>query len=213
MDTASRVIRTWAVMAALIIWIVGAYRGADALEFKQQMAGNEQILLATGKFMLDDDKRFIRAVERAGRVDEVWLSSEGGSLGAGLAIGRYLRKTGMATRVPAGADCASACAYAFIGGVFRNVDGRIGVHMSAKEVDPELLATITALIRRYGASGARDVIPFVEQWAARIAAIQAKYLVEMSVSLELMTPIVETHKTEVHWLSRAELKRYNVVNQ
>ena len=213
MDKASCVIRTQAVLAILLIWIVGAFQCADALEFKQQVIGNEQVLLATGTFMPDDDKRLIKAVERAGRVDEVWLSSDGGSLQAGLAIGRYLRRTGLATRVPPGAICASACAYAFIGGVFRVVDGRIGVHMTAREVDPELLATITVLIRNYGANAARAIIPHVEQWAARSASAQAKYLVEMSVSLELMTPIVETHKDNVHWLTRAELKRYNVVNQ
>lgn len=213
MDTAGCVSRTPVILAILFIWIVGAYRGADALEFKQRVVGNEQILLATGTFMPDDDKRLIKAVERAGRVDEVWLSSDGGSLYAGLAVGRYLRRTGLATRIPPDAICASACAYAFIGGVFRVVDGRIGVHMTAREVDPELLATITVLIRNYGANAARVIIPHVEQWAAKSAAAQAKYLVEMSVSLELMTPIVETHKDNIHWLTRGELKRYNVVNQ
>ncbi len=200
---------------AVLVLAVCAVRPAGALEFTQRMVGAEQILSVTGPFLPGDEGRFVKAVEKAGRVDEVWLSSDGGSLFAGLAIGRALRKAGLATRIPAGAECASACAYAFIGGVFRTVDpkGRVGVHMTSRYVDPEVLAAITGIIQRYGPGGAREVIPYVEQWAARSAAAQAKYLVEMSVSLELMTPIVETHKREIHWLSRSELQRYNVVNQ
>ncbi len=44
------------------------------------------------------------------------LDSPGGSFLEGLAMARHMREAGIATHVPAGATCLSACALAFMGG-------------------------------------------------------------------------------------------------
>jgi hypothetical protein len=188
---------------------------AAAISVEQRLVAGQSVLWVTGEFQYQDGTKFKRAVERAGRIDEVWFSSPGGNVMAGLEIGRYLRRSGLATRVPSGASCASACTYAFIGGVFRAVDptAKVGVHNSTVSGNDELLALVTRMIREKGAAGAYIIINLVEKMAATIAAEQARYLMEMTVSSELMTPITGTYSVDMHWLTPAELRRYNVVNQ
>lgn len=48
------------------------------------------------------------------------FDSPGGDFAAGLAIAKLLQEKAIATRVPAGADCYSACAVAFMGGSERD---------------------------------------------------------------------------------------------
>lgn len=192
-----------------------AASSAAAITAEQRVVAGQSVLWVTGEFQYQDGAKFKRAVERAGRIDEVWFSSSGGNVMAALEIGRYLRKSGLATRVPSGASCASACTYAFIGGVFRAVDptARVGVHNSTVSGNDELLALVTRTIREKGAAGAYLVVNLVEKMAATIAAEQARYLMEMTVSSELMKPITGTYSVDMHWLTPAELRQYNVVNQ
>lgn len=49
----------------------------------------------------------------------VALDSSGGDVEAAIENGKAIRKHGASTVVPPGASCASACVYAFIGGVER----------------------------------------------------------------------------------------------
>lgn len=188
---------------------------ASAITIEQRVVGGQSILMVTGEFQRPDGDKFKRAAERAGRIDEVWFSSPGGNVMAALEIGRYLRKSGLATRVPSGASCASACTYAFIGGVFRAVDpkAKVGVHNSTVSGNDELLSMVTRTIREKGAAGAYIVVNLVERMAASIAAEQARYLMEMTVSSELMRPITGTYSVDMYWLTPAELRRYNVINE
>ena len=58
----------------------------------------------------------------------VRLNSLGGSIGGGMQLGAVIRKLGLATDVPASAGCYSACTFAFLGGVDRQVGGKFGIH-------------------------------------------------------------------------------------
>jgi hypothetical protein len=60
----------------------------------------------------------------------VAFSSDGGSLGAGLRMGKAIRQRNFSTIVPDGRRCASACALAWLGGVerFIGADAKIGFH-------------------------------------------------------------------------------------
>jgi hypothetical protein len=93
-------------------------------------------IVAMGEIEADTARQFARLLRQekpaAGAV--VILDSEGGDLLQGLALGGEIRKAGLSTRVQRydraarafadGGVCASACAYAFLGGVTRSVDGR-----------------------------------------------------------------------------------------
>ncbi len=71
-----------------------------------------------------------RALGRSGRdaFPEVWLDSPGGDAYEGFRIGQLIRQLRLATVVPEGAFCASACTMAFLGGVERRIEGPYLVH-------------------------------------------------------------------------------------
>jgi hypothetical protein len=82
---------------------------------------------------------------KAGKIptgSDVYLDASGEDMGAGFALGRLFRSSGMVTHVgtlrrpgepPKAALCTDACAYAYLGGLYRwSASGmdRIGVHQS-----------------------------------------------------------------------------------
>lgn len=200
----------------LIIWILSSFFVPDvnALEFQLRQEDTKQILLLQNAFVTGDSERFGEALRRAGRVDEIWLHSQGGSVIEGMEIGRRIRAAQLATRVPRGAKCASICAFAFLGGVLRQIDpgGAFIVHMFSRVGDEDFVKKVEKVIKQEGSGGAMAVIMYIEQSAARMARMQADYLLEMSISLRLLFPNYDTEHTEGYELSRKEMISYNVVN-
>ena len=129
------------LLVVLILIASGASR-AEALRFdgvdaKKLPAGVKSALWARdcdGDHFNDDDckdneRHFTKgdaarlaAALMARSYDEVWLSSGGGSLDEGIAVGEVFRRFQVTVRVPPGHSCVSACTVAFLGGVFRYVD-------------------------------------------------------------------------------------------
>ena len=56
------------------------------------------------------------------------VSSPGGSVYEALQLATVIHDNGLATYVPSGGDCASACAFVFFGGADRLIAGQLGVH-------------------------------------------------------------------------------------
>jgi hypothetical protein len=71
---------------------------------------------------------FIRAYRKRPTARVVTLSSNGGSVDEGLLVAHQVHDKGLATHVPAGTGCYSACAYIFFAGKERMADGELGVH-------------------------------------------------------------------------------------
>jgi hypothetical protein len=176
--------------------------------------GTGRVLVLHGDIERGDTARIERAISRSGKVEEVWLDSAGGNLAEGLELGRLLRRQGLSALVPPGAVCASACVYVLAGAPLRRVaeTGRVGVHMFTMTNNSEIVTTIAELIGKGGPSGAALVIGTIEQASANMAADQAAFLIEMSVSLRVMRPSVDTAHDDIHWLSVDELQQYNLVN-
>ncbi|WP_431268379.1 hypothetical protein [Dankookia sp. P2] len=78
--------------------------------------------------------------------------------------------------------------------------------------DPELFNRLTNIIKEGGPDATREVIEVMQGTAARIAASWARYLVEMQVSLRLMTPTFRTRNRDVYCLDKDELRDLVVVN-
>ena len=153
------------------------------------------------------------------RLRDVALDSLGGSLEAGIRIGEAIRAHALATRVPAGATCASACVYAFIGGIIRTVEkgGRVGIHMASGAFSDTYVAALRTILTDPSIHSVDDRIRLIvlvsEQHAAVAARRQARFLSEMGVSLRLLDPVFDTPHIDVHWLTRAEMRDFNVVNE
>lgn len=102
--------------------------------------GTGHVLLAEGQVGNQEGARLHDAIQQAGSIDEVWLSSPGGNLDQGEAMGRVLRRRGIMVRVPAGHACVSACTIAFLGGQLRVVDATAfyGIHMFSLYFDEHI---------------------------------------------------------------------------
>jgi hypothetical protein len=187
---------------------------ASALQIEIARSGPANIVVLRGEIEPGDTARVEQTIRLAGAVEEVWLASPGGSLREGLRLGRFFRRHGLPARVPDDAVCASACVYAFAGAPLRRVAGtaRLGVHMSSLSQNVEMLSAVTDAIAKHGAAGAEFVVRHIEQASARAASEQASFLVEMSISLRLMTPVIATPHDDIYWLSSAEMRQLNVVN-
>ncbi|WP_082684434.1 PAN domain-containing protein [Aureimonas ureilytica] len=71
---------------------------------------------------------FRRALLAAPNAKILLLNSPGGSVDAGLLIADDVHTRKLATLIPEGSTCASACSYIFLAGHERQADGRLGVH-------------------------------------------------------------------------------------
>jgi hypothetical protein len=146
----------------------------------------------------------------AAQKEKAWnvsFRSGGGDLGAGLAMGREIRRAGLSTSVgelvpgvslrslphSVSRECDSACNFAFLGGVTRKIypGSKFGVH------------------RFWGraAAGGQQV----EQDTQQIAGMLVDYIRDMGVSSELYTLMTQGSPAKVIYLDDATLKRLNIV--
>jgi hypothetical protein len=143
----------------------------------------------------------------------VRFNSPGGNLGAGIELGQILRANGVSTEV--GSDeadpeaaggtwvvpatkrvpgiCASACAYAFMGGIDRQIEpgSKIGLHRFYEE--NALLAPTAKLF-----TGA-DL-----DEAQKIAAALVFYSIQMGVDPLVISVAAEAGPDDVRWVEAAE---------
>ena len=193
-----------------------------------------RVLIAEGQILSGEAKRLEKALKKFGAVDEIWFNSPGGAALEGPYMGRAIRKRNLAVRLRKEHACISACSYAFLGGVVRIVEpgAYYGIHMFSGAGNP---AMMLSLLDRFSEANAKRaelisqgnpqatvdeaVAEFVsqelrkwEQEAAKLAATRARYLVEMSLSLDFMTDAFGTRAHQVCYLSQAGLKHYNVAN-
>ena len=86
------------------------------------------IVMAFGEIVHGDSDRFMKFIEKNNMIatdasDTIRLSSPGGNLFEGMALGEAIRKARFNAVVGRGTTCASACALAFLGGTARYATG------------------------------------------------------------------------------------------
>jgi hypothetical protein len=196
-----------ALVAAFGLWVAG--KPAAAMTF-QTITGpaacaESACILAEG--MIDqksagDLARYVRDNHiKAGAL--VVLNSEGGVLLYGLNLGETIRRSGFSTTVQgydaathqfrAGGECASACAFTFLGGVRRDVGegSRIGVHQI------------------YADPTARDGLSVGDaEW---LAAQTAEHVDRMGGAVGILVEALRTAPDHIHWFSGRELTSLRVV--
>jgi hypothetical protein len=119
------------LLAALAITLL--WRPALAMEFQRAgkvihgLGGTSEAIQASGVIEHGDTQKFLAfvRVNGAARTDNwtVELSSPGGNLIEGIALGQAFRNAGMVTSVRRGNVCMSACAIAYLGGVYVGAAG------------------------------------------------------------------------------------------
>ncbi len=214
--------RVAALALALGIAVAGGVPAAGAASVEVIAHGEDRVVIFSGPVTRADVPRMAVVLDSGLRIREVRFDSRGGNLEAGIAIGEQIRARRVATRVTRGSVCASACVYAFLGGLVRMVDadGRIGIHMASGAFNDDYVEAVKDVLRdSHGGGGGggvdakvRTIILLSEQFSAIAARRQARFLVEMGVSLRLLDPGFDTPHFEIHWLTPFELRDYNVVN-
>ncbi|MEQ8395603.1 hypothetical protein [Thalassobaculum sp.] len=189
---------------------------AHALQLDRITTKQGTILTLSGEFVAGDANKVLDALSRE-PIMEVRLHSPGGNMKAGIDVGVTLRAAQVATRITSGRECASACFFAFLGGVLRSVDGtgRLGVHMHSAAGNDEYVAKLRQILseRRMSVDDRiRLIVLLNEQMSARIAGMIATYVVRMGVAVEVFDTLFATSHLDIHWLSEQEMRRFNVVN-
>jgi hypothetical protein len=89
----------------------------------------------TGQIEQDDYAHFRDALTAKPQTRVVILNSPGGHLPPAITIGREIRARKIATVIPDGAFCSSACAMIWLGGIPRDIhgNGRLGFHSARPE--------------------------------------------------------------------------------
>jgi hypothetical protein len=209
--------RVLALLPALLLGTLPAAGGA--MEFRPFTQQGVTVLLAQGEIVPGDARRLAAALSRH-VIDgaTILLDSPGGNVGESLDLGMMIRDRRLATAVASGAICASACVFVLAGGEIRDVaqGARIGVHMASLMYDDEYIADLKRLLGRDVRASIDDkvrvIVALNEQSAGQIMAAIANYLARMGISMALLFPTTDTSAIDIHWLSRAELRDYNLAN-
>lgn len=94
---------------------------------------HSDIISLNGEIDVGAALNFRRAAEAAPNAKLVILNSPGGVVQIALLIADDVHERKLATYIPKGAGCYSACAYVFLAGVERQVEGELGVHQISSD--------------------------------------------------------------------------------
>ncbi|MEL7258187.1 MAG: hypothetical protein AAFN80_10155 [Pseudomonadota bacterium] len=145
-----------------------------------------------------DADRVIKLLQDASPAPE-WLvlQSPGGVVSDAIQIGRFIRETGINTRMLAGEYCYSACPYILMGGVERDVDAaaHVGVHQ-----------------HYFGESTILPASFAVEDIQAGQGEVML-YLDEMGIDPLIMVPALTTPPDEIYVLLPEELREFGVITE
>jgi hypothetical protein len=187
------------IFMVLMVMVLASATPADAMTFKLiggQGCESRTCMSASGEIGDDAADEFVAFV-KANRVAPgslVVLDSPGGSLTQGLALGGKIRRTGLSTTVQVpGGVCASACVYAFLGGVERTVarGAKLGLHQV------------------YGRSGASLALQVSD--TQFLLSLVAGHIRRMGATMDVFTLALGTPPEGMYWMSTSELSRFAVV--
>lgn len=168
-----------------------------ALEQSLRMElGAEGVLSVEGTIDIGAAQRFEDELARRGEyIRTVSLNSPGGSLDDALAIARLIREHGLATKVEAGALCASSCPLVLAGGMERSVSGDAAIGLHQFYAAPRNLTSPA------------QAMADAQLTAARIS----RYLAEMEVDPTLWLHALDTPPRELYYLTPEEMRAYDLV--
>lgn len=192
---------------------------AAEMELWVEEHDGKRVLIANGIIDETLPNRLKQAIDSDDRIAEIWLQSRGGHAKAGNEAGRIIRSyPGLATRIPAGWTCFSACNFVFMGGQPRFVEpgGIFMVHMFTHTRDRWVINE--AVLEGTGAT--TELIADIEQQSALLASEDNDFLIRMGISRKLLTDIMyrqqavksEKNRSTRYCLSQQEVREFNVMN-
>ena len=117
-------------VCALCLLVAGATGASAGLVYTPDRTPEGTVFLTvSGVFAVNDDLSLFSDAVASSHAQIVAFDSPGGDIYKALELGRLIRRLGLDTIQSIRLQCASACAFAFLGGVMRYAEpGSIGVH-------------------------------------------------------------------------------------
>lgn len=144
----------------------------------------------------EEDEEFIKVLDKlnadgyAIKNNAIVFDTQGGNSHAARAIGKLIRERRLNTFLAPSSACGSACIYALIGGVVRNVYGKVSVHRSS-----------------YGDNVPLEKIKKFTDWGD---AASYQHIYEMGISHQLTDAILTTPHWTRRYLTEVELRRWSI---
>jgi hypothetical protein len=183
---------SWVCALCLLVAAVTGAR-ADLLYTPEETPDGAVFLVVSGVISSTEDiGAFSRAIA-ASHAQAVMFDSPGGNIDKALELGRLIRKLDLDTIQLRRLECASACAFAFLGGVMRYAEpGSIGVHkawfVDERPTDVDL------------------AVATVQQTTADVIG----YIVEMGADPALMAVALSYDSNDMRYLSDSEMTKFRV---
>lgn len=117
-----------ALFAGLVAFANAAPAMAETFGVFRVATERREVIVMSGSFDQRAALDFGRALTAAPTARLLVLDSPGGIVNQGLLVAQLVHARGLATLIPEGAGCYSACAFAFLAGGERVVRGSFGVH-------------------------------------------------------------------------------------
>jgi hypothetical protein len=177
----------------------------DLLDDPLQIAlGSGGALNLTGTIDPGSAERFAAEIEARGEyVQTVVLDSPGGSVVDALAIGSLIHDKGLATKVSAGALCASSCPIVFASGKTRlaSEDAAIGVHQiyaAALSGDPQSALRVAGTAMSDAQSTTADIIA---------------HLTKTGVDPAMWVHALQTPPNQLYYFTPTEMEAFRLVTE
>ena len=204
----------------VIACLFSSHLAAEPMHFEENSTGGNCLgcewIQATGEITDGTTNAFERFLKTLDWVPHfIRLNSPGGSLSGGITLGEKFRELGVSTEVGASESdrqpdgfhtysrvpgiCASACAYAFLGGEQRLLDtnAKLGFH---RFYTKDALASSTSKL-----FSGQDL-----DNTQRIAAALSLYIVNMGVDARLLALASQAGPDEIRWLTLQEARDLRV---
>lgn len=184
----------------IISALLGYCLSANALVFTEDTTTGE--INASGEIEVDDGEKLRKILTLEFRQNHnnvrglvsLNINSSGGSVIGGFLLGYTIRDLHVHTNVPINQACYSACALAFLGGTYRTVEGKYGVHA----------ASFSKSANTNQAASQLDSIQYV-------GALITAYAHEMTGKPDLAVRALSTSAQQMSVLSDSELGAFGVI--
>lgn len=187
--------RILAIIGLFLAAMSATGAGSALADLRFSLHGEDDIpfILVEGEFSFDDDLAAFTRLAISGAATFVTFDSPGGNVIKALQLGRLIRAAGMDTVQIRELDCASACAFAFLGGVNRQAaPGAIGVHKMSFSG---------------GFTDGQELAHSIQELTAQVMA----YMREMGADPAVIELALAYDSDDIRYLSAGEMSRYRIV--
>lgn len=182
-------------ISMLLAFVALAGEGHAAISYERlDGAPGERGLAIKGAFEISDDPKTLVDEYKQFQPAYITFDSPGGNVIVAIEFGRIIRALNARTIQIRAMECASACAFAFVGGVHRFAEpGSIGVHRVSLSDDAAMDSNLA--------------VSSVQSLTGEIIG----YLTDMGVSPNLLQLSLSIDSTDIRYLTSAEMRDWNII--